>query len=96
MMIPARMILTQKQLDEFDAHPMYGGVTELRYLCPSEDCKDYPADNTHRSLTVRKDGVFQCFRCGMKGKLRDGVHAVPLMKRATRVAVRRSVRDVMS
>jgi hypothetical protein len=63
------MILTRKQLDDFDSEPMYSGVSEKRYLCPSETCKEYPADNAHRSLTVRDDGVFMCFRCSMKGKL---------------------------
>jgi hypothetical protein len=88
--------MTQRMLDDFDPYPMYGGANELRYLCPSDECKDYPADNTHRSLTIRTtDKVGQCFRCGLKGRLRDSVHAVPLMKRATRVAVKRTVRDVM-
>lgn len=63
------MILTRKMLAEHDATPMYAGLTEKRYLCPSEECKDKPADNSHRCLTVRDDGVFSCFRCGMRGKL---------------------------
>ena len=85
--------MTRAQLNDFDPNPMYGGVDELRYLCPSDVCRDKPADNTHRSLTVRtSDSVGQCFRCAMKGKLRDSAHAVPAMQRAQKP----TLKDLMS
>jgi len=87
------MILTRKQLDDFDAEPMYSGVSEKRYLCPSETCKEYPADNAHRSLTVRDDGVYQCFRCAIKGKLAD--RALNAVLPRLRASAKPSLKEIM-
>lgn len=65
-----KMRLDAKLLEAFDAQPYRSGE-ELRYMCPSRDCRDKPIDNLHRSLALRKDGVYHCFRCGMSGVLVD-------------------------
>lgn len=93
------MILTRKQLAEFDPSPLYAGVSEKRYLCPSEECKDKPHDNTHRSLTVRDDGVYQCFRCGMKGRLVTGKISESVersMQGATMKLTKQTLKEMMS
>lgn len=78
-----KMLLSVAEMDTYDPT----GVGNPRRLCPA--CGDEkPKDAAHRSVSVDyTTGLYRCFRCGLKGKLRDFWQERPLTTRRERQRV---------
>lgn len=75
------MSLTLAEVEAFD--PGGGkGTGNVRYCCPL--CNEGRTMNDeHRTLAVKDDGVWQCFRCNETGRFKDGTCANAQVDRGT-------------
>ncbi|SRR5579883_1094199 len=85
--------LSLADLEAFDpqAPPRDG---ERRFCCPLPACADKPVDAAHRSLSVNVGtGLWRCYRCQARGRLRECWSARPTSRRArSQAAVARAFR----
>jgi hypothetical protein len=83
--------LAELEANDPQAPPSAG---ERRFCCPLPSCADKPVDGNHRSLSVNVGtGLWRCYRCNARGKLREYWSAQPVSSRArSHAAVARAFR----